>query len=309
MPILSIHIAKTTIQFNTKGSQLFELLSAVFAPHVVADTAVSHINISLHHTADLPQNPKTYAFEDSEVGFGLTYFAKGVRFFFEVGAFFEVNFERFEINGRVSPPALSTIEDLIYICLAPLLRRRGAYLVHGFAAQKGNETMLLVGASGSGKTTAGLCLLLSGWRLLSNDTVLLVPNDEQIVVHPLLDMVRIRRGTIDLLEPLRTAGIEERPYLSPDLLTRMKFQAGKAGAITAVYFPVVKPNKATKRIPLSKAMALAFLLEASLDVWDRSVTEKTVRLFEQVGKQTAVYQLHCGRDVTSLTNIIGQTPA
>ncbi|MBK9054231.1 MAG: hypothetical protein IPL78_25960 [Chloroflexi bacterium] len=70
--------------------------------------------------------------------------------------------------GWLTPGLLDSgrFEDLFWVAVAPWLRQRGLFLVHGFAAASPDEqqTILLVGRSGSGKTTTGLALLQTGWR-------------------------------------------------------------------------------------------------------------------------------------------------
>jgi hypothetical protein len=94
-----------------------------------------------------------------------------------------------EIVGMMVASALGNgrFEDITYTSLAPLLRRNGYFLLHAFAAARDGQAALLVGASGSGKTTTGLSLLLAGWQLLSNDVVLLQARPEGILApesHP-----------------------------------------------------------------------------------------------------------------------------
>ena len=78
-------------------------------------------------------------------------------------------------TGRVFSVSLAEdvgdgrFEDLTTMALAPVLRRRGIYLIHAFSAAANGQALLLCGASGSGKTTTGLALCAAGMQLLAND--------------------------------------------------------------------------------------------------------------------------------------------
>ncbi len=89
--------------------------------------------------------------------------------------------------GEVTQAALDTygvFEDLVAIGLSPHLRRQGRFLIHAFAAcPSESKAVLIVGQIGSGKTTTGLALLNAGWRLLSNDSPILVA-DGKVLSYP-----------------------------------------------------------------------------------------------------------------------------
>ncbi|MCP4423902.1 MAG: hypothetical protein GY803_05365, partial [Chloroflexi bacterium] len=110
-----------------------------------------------------------------------------------------------EAAGVLTQQALDygRFEDITFTSLAPLLRRRGFFLAHAFAAAKNGRAALIVGPSGSGKTTTGLSLLLAGWKLLSNDVLLLQERPDGIYALPTPGTIGIRPQTLDLLPKLR----------------------------------------------------------------------------------------------------------
>jgi hypothetical protein len=67
------------------------------------------------------------------------------------------------VDGRILPAALEThgvFEDVVAIGLSPLLRRRGMFLIHAFAAAPTpyHAGVVLIGDIGAGKTTTGLAM-------------------------------------------------------------------------------------------------------------------------------------------------------
>ena len=96
--------------------------------------------------------------------------------FFPQWGRFDVDLAAATVQGQLTASALPVyglFEDMILIALAPLLRRRGFFTIHAFAAEMGGRGVLLIGDVGAGKTTSGLSLLAAGTRLIANDTPLL----------------------------------------------------------------------------------------------------------------------------------------
>ncbi len=65
--------------------------------------------------------------------------------------------------------------------LSPLLLAGGVALVHGVAIARDGVTALLVGESGTGKSTLGLAATAAGWRVLAEDTVFVSAADLAVV--------------------------------------------------------------------------------------------------------------------------------
>jgi hypothetical protein len=63
--------------------------------------------------------------------------------------------------------------EFFLLALLMLLRPKGLYGLHACGLKKDGSGLLLVGSSGSGKTTTMLNLMKSGWQFLSDDAVLL----------------------------------------------------------------------------------------------------------------------------------------
>jgi len=64
-------------------------------------------------------------------------------------------------------------QEFLMLSLLWLLQRHGLYALHANGLSKDNAGILLVGCSGSGKSTSSLSLIRQGWNYLSDDVVLL----------------------------------------------------------------------------------------------------------------------------------------
>lgn len=192
------------------------------------------------------------------------------------------------VNGR--------LEDVLYTSLAPLLRRRGLFMVHTFAASKNGRCVMLVGPSQCGKTTTGLSLLLYGWELLANDVVLLHQQGDGVYALPTPGTLGIRPRTFSLLPELheKLGGINGR-WADPSPVTALLFPQIVAGGV-----------EKTAVLPHNRAIALTQLMAESMDRWDAPTFTPHLTLLQQLCQQARIYQLHLGRDVDAIPSHIEQ---
>lgn len=188
-------------------------------------------------------------------------------------------------------------EDITFTSLAPLLRRRGYYLAHAFAACKEGRCVLIVGPSGSGKTTAGLALLTQGWRLLANDVVLLEERNGRIYALPTPGMVHIRAGTFHLLPTMRRLlpqGDRDRDVsVAAQVLVNGRW--GTPSPVTHLYFPFIEQRPQTTLHPQNRAVALANLISESMDRWDERELSPHMTILQKLVRQVDAYALHLGQ--------------
>ncbi|PLW81190.1 HprK-related kinase A [Kineobactrum sediminis] len=70
-------------------------------------------------------------------------------------------------------------------------------IIHGAVLERNGEALLLPAPSGSGKSTLCAALMMRGWRLLSDELILLDPDTG--LVHPLCRPVSLKNQSIDIL--------------------------------------------------------------------------------------------------------------
>lgn len=197
-------------------------------------------------------------------------------------------------------------EDVLFLTLAHFLRRQELYLVHAFgAAGPAGRGVLIVGPSGSGKTTTGLNLLTGGWHLLANDAVLLHQRPQGIYALPTPGLVSIRPRTFAILpELIPFLRLRRVPQEALWLSATHFGPPASAAPIRQIYFTQVAGQPTSTLEPLNKAVALAHLLEESVDRWDAPTTAAHIALLEQLVGQAAVYQLHLGRDTAQTRQLL-----
>jgi hypothetical protein len=103
------------------------------------------------------------------------------------GTAFRVDREGSRVVGCWTAP--HTLEDAATYLVGPVLafalRRRGALPLHGAALEAGGGAVLVLGTSGTGKSTLAAALALSGQRVLCDDAALLTRETSgRFVVQP-----------------------------------------------------------------------------------------------------------------------------
>lgn len=236
-------------------------------------------------------------------------YADGPRFLlhFHSGALVHLGEQRAE--GVITAAALASgqLEDVTYTALAPLLRPRGIYLLHAFAAARDGQAILLCGASGSGKTTTGANLLLNGWQLLANDVVLLQERKGAVCALPTPGPLRVRPPTLFLLPELRYRRGHPHAATSSYIFPGDAVSDGwaEAAPVTAIYFAQIEAGASQSELRrLPRALALAHLLEESVDRWDEAALAGHLALLQRLAGQAAVHRLHLGPDVEKLPQLL-----
>jgi hypothetical protein len=101
-------------------------------------------------------------------------------------------------------------EHAYYYLFEPLLhmvlKRRGMLPWHGAALARGDHGVLIVGQSGSGKSTTALSLLLGGYRFVADDEVMLEAAGAAVLARGIDDHLHYTDSTAALLPGLPPAG-------------------------------------------------------------------------------------------------------
>lgn len=215
------------------------------------------------------------------------------------------------IKGCVTPSFVNYkwLDDYITVAIAPILRQRQHYFIHSSGVSLNGQGVLFSGQSHSGKTTTCINLILNGWRLLANDIVILHPKEDGVYAYPIPDLLSLRPRTFALLPALNDA-LEGKPYhefynqkmLSSAVLFSDKWS--EPVRVKAICFPRVCNQDENVIEPQIKALALAQLLETSMDCWDDGSLETHTSLMTQLSSQADCYILNLGRDVEGLPDML-----
>ena len=198
------------------------------------------------------------------------------------------------------------LEDVIAIGLSPHLRRRTLYLLHAFAASYKDKAILLVGDIGAGKTTTGMALLATGWRLLSNDSPL-IDAAAQVLSYP--GLLAAYGDTFE-----RFAATRELAGNASDRDRRRKIAVsaesiwpgvwGDRAPAGAVIFPQIESRDKHLLEPLDGAETLRRLLPHALEQWDGEMMPDHLFALGSLVEAAPGYVLRLGPDVSSIPELL-----
>lgn len=215
------------------------------------------------------------------------------------------------IRGELLAEALDhygAFDDMVIIALGPLLRRRGFFALHAFAAALNDRAALLVGDIGAGKTTTGLSLLAAGWKLVSNDSPLLCQDAAGVSACAYPGLLAAYDDTL-----ARFPALVRFMGAAGDSLAKRAFPAHAAFAdvwqrrarAQVLLFPTVTPGlEASRAEPLSPRDALLALVPNSIERWDKPFIAPHLAMLQALVQQAPAYRLLLAPDVPALPDLI-----
>jgi hypothetical protein len=162
--------------------------------------------------------------------------------------------------------------------------------------------LLVVGASGNGKSTLALGLVRAGWSYLSDDALLLRPTPDGV------EALALRQGLY--IDAARSADYSDLPLGEEVPVTRGR-QKRKV-AIEEVYpgrhldrcmprllvFPRIMPQNQSELVPLDPVRALKLLLaESAPQLFDTKTMARHLEVLKTLLQQSTAYELRAGIDL------------
>lgn len=232
--------------------------------------------------------------------------------------FFEVHGSLVCVRAQVPPLVEVWISDakdsrtttalarLVFNAASSALRRCGLFELHGGGVVEPSTGAgaLFIGPSGSGKSTLTMQLAASGWRYLSDDTLLLSGINSEVEAWALRRAFAVTEPTIaasklERLETLATGPVPFDPLkrrFEPEKLFPGGF--AKVCAPRALVFPVVTREPSTRAERLSQTATMARLLKmCPWSCYDQPVAREHLGLLSRLARQAVAFDLFAGRDL------------
>jgi hypothetical protein len=212
------------------------------------------------------------------------------------------------LKGFITSYAIAEdlLEYVTFCSLAPLLRRRGYYLLHAFAATLNGQAILIAGPSGSGKTTTGLSLIGAAWGFLTNDLAVLRQRPDGIHALPVPNKIGVRPFTLELLPWLKEAATPSsltEPSAQRWPLEKLGVSWSEPGLVTQVWFPSIIGRGQSYLTDYSTALSLGRLIEESVERWDTEMIASHLALLHSLVQQSRSYKLHLGENLLNLNSL------
>ena len=200
-------------------------------------------------------------------------------------------------------------EVMFHDILTRLLRTKGFYTIHAAAAEKDGVGVVIMGPSGTGKTTSYLSLLLAGFNGVSDDFPLLRCQQEGMELMALAERVEVNINAFDVFpawqprteEVLKIGPMKDFFYLE-DLFPH---QSARSCIPKILLFPQQAETEFTHCGLMSKQEALAATLPRFRTPKDvEGLKAKSFDLAVQLVKQVDSYRVEFGRNVEELEKVI-----
>lgn len=188
--------------------------------------------------------------------------------------------------------------------LALLLRYRGWFAIHGAGVARGQEGLLLIAPSDSGKSTIAFNLLRQGWSYISDDSLLLHRTDEgSVEAFAFRKPLCIDAGPASAFPELRDRNWPS--MLSDEDKWRIPLEELYPERLAEKCIPRVLVAPAITQAPTStltalepKAMMTHLLTQSALFLTpDRVVATQHLDLLKQLVTQASSYRLDVGSDL------------
>jgi len=216
------------------------------------------------------------------------------------------------IDGDLLPAMFDhygAFDDMLIIVLGPLLRRRGFFSLHAFAAALDGKAALLVGDIGAGKTTTGLSLLEAGWKLVSNDSPLLSRGTEGVLACAYPGLLAAYNDTLARFPSLHrfvgdSADVQRKRAFPAQVAYHDVWQTMAEARV--LLFPRVTPGlESSHAEPMAAPEALLALVPNSIERWDRAYIAPHLALLQALVQQAPAYRLLLAPDIAALPALIG----
>ncbi len=218
--------------------------------------------------------------------------------------------------------SLKCKQDFLMLSLLWLLRPYGLYALHANGLVKDNMGVLIVGGSGSGKSTTALSLIRQGWGYLSDDVTLIrytldgieaiaflkgfsfdpnLANHYSELNKPVVSPVELPLEVPHLnghrFDPSTSSGLTtgkrflDISRIYPDRLTFSCFPK-------VLIFPEIVSSDKSKLIPIDRTKALILLAKNSGGIMvDKEMVVKQMEVLKKLVYKASSYHLLAGHDL------------
>jgi hypothetical protein len=185
--------------------------------------------------------------------------------------------------------------------LSILLHRHGLFSMHAAALARGGRGLVVAAAADSGKSTLTFRLVQSGWHYLSDDTILLRPTPDGVMVLGLRSHFSLDPEAEDLFPGLaagREASLLKEEKWAVNVEALYPEQRIAVCRPNVLLFPTIVDEAESQVVPTSNAEAIgALLAQSSLARVKLDHAAEHIDVLGQLVRGTEAYRLYAGRDL------------
>ncbi len=197
-------------------------------------------------------------------------------------------------------------QEFLMLSIFWFLHKHGIYALHSNCLEKNGIGILLVGSSGSGKSTTAISLIRQGWNYISDDVTLLRRNS-----HSLIEAIALPgRFSIDphlasnypelnnLIQNASLDGNKNKKFIDIKSLYPDRFLPRCIPEKIIMIFPRVVSKSKSQLIPIDKTQVLTHLIENSPGIMvDKEKAIKQIEVLKHLMNQATLCQMLSGQDL------------
>ena len=188
------------------------------------------------------------------------------------------------------------------------LRTKGFLLTHAGAVSRNEQSILLAGKGGSGKSTTSIsCLSSSNLKYLSDDYCLVHPNTG--FVYSIYNSAKIDRTTLNRFDKLQTLFNNILPIEGEKNLyflhQEYKQQTVAKSQVQAILVPKIKHSSKTTLVPISPIVAIRALAPSSIFQLAGTGKHEFIQLSKLI-KSVPCYEFNLSTHLDENVNVIEQ---
>lgn len=304
----SYALAGRLILVDTGNAQIRDVVRNHFSAwHIepIADCQNHHPDVAIFIVPGEAPSPPEHLEPFAVWQDGVCYTDGGTYFFTSHGSVVEADARSPRVRVWLARHCLNdpvAMSQIVFNAAAAALRRCGFLDLHaGGVVKPDGEGVLVIGPSGSSKSTLTMQLAAAGWKYLSDDTLLIYENNGAIEARALRRMFALTDETLDVFKYLRVPASAIAPldplktYFEPDEVFPRAFRASCKPA--ALFFSRVINEISGTRI-LSRAETFAQLLRmCPWACYDKPTARNHLKVLSDLARQARGFELSVGPDL------------
>ena len=222
---------------------------------------------------------------------------------------FVIDVEKGRIGAWLAPGgSMETLRHLLLDQVLPrLAAHRGRMVLHAGAVHVGDQAIAFVGASGLGKSTLAGSFHTAGYPALTDDSLLLIPGEDTVLVQPTYPSLRLWPDALASLfvEPPETAPVAHYSDKQSVIMANGAATACRPLPLAALY--VLSPPKTRDALEVSltelssRDACMAIVGNSfQLDVADKRRAAGFFSLAGTIAQKVPTYSLSYPRDFARL---------
>ncbi len=190
------------------------------------------------------------------------------------------------------------------------LLKLGYEVLHATSVIVDGEALGLLGRSGHGKSSLAAAFLQAGYRILSDDLLVLVETPEGILVPPGLPRIKLFPETAERFLPFPTSGAAMNPLTEKRVIPIPKAHSGRAPALLRALYklPYSSAQRPSSKVRISRLAEKTAFTELLAGTFNSRVLEtpRLRRQFETMARlltMVPVRRLSCPRGLDYLPQV------